>query len=207
MEQYRTCPACKIEKPADQFFKNKANKNGLSCYCKPCHQFKMYGPPKGRYRVDPEVKKQRRREYQKKWQAANPDKMKKYQSNYYWNHRESELAKNKIYREQNSDKERNRKKRYAEKNPDYRRQMNDNRRSKLAKVPSEKFTAQDVLNVYGSDCHICGQPIDLQAPRQAGKPGWQLGLHLDHVISLADGGGNILANVKPAHAICNLRKH
>jgi 5-methylcytosine-specific restriction endonuclease McrA len=68
------------------------------------------------------------------------------------------------------------------------------------------YSVAEVLEVYGSNCHLCGLPIDLKAPRQAGKPGYEMGLHVDHVIRLADGGDDILENVRPAHAICNQRK-
>lgn len=32
----RTCPKCKIEKPAEAFGINRATKSGLTCYCKAC---------------------------------------------------------------------------------------------------------------------------------------------------------------------------
>lgn len=65
----------------------------------------------------------------------------------------------------------------------------------------------DVLAAWGTDCHICGEPVDLGAPRRAqnGKD-WERGLHLDHVMPLAAGGTHTIDNVKPSHAICNLRK-
>jgi 5-methylcytosine-specific restriction endonuclease McrA len=74
-------------------------------------------------------------------------------------------------------------------------------------VNSEPYTEQQVLELYGSLCHICNKLIDLLAPRSAQKGNdWHYGLHIDHIIPLAKGGEDTLNNVKPAHAICNLSK-
>ena len=69
------------------------------------------------------------------------------------------------------------------------------------------YTHKEVLEMYGTNCHICKKPIDLNAPRGVGKKvGWEYGLHFDHVIPLSKGGEDTIDNVKPAHAICNMRK-
>lgn len=65
---------------------------------------------------------------------------------------------------------------------------------------------QDVLDEYGTDCHICGKAIRLDAPSKVGVPGWELGFHPDHVIPLSKGGEDVLENLRPAHAYCNQRK-
>ena len=207
MEQYKSCPACKQTKPYSDFFKNKQTKTGRSCYCKPCHSFKLYGPPKGRRKIDPEIKKQRRKEYLQKWMAKNPEKVSEYQKKYYWKNRETELEKNKEYRQANREKERIRHKRYLEKNPDSQRANRDRRRARVYGTKSEPYTKEQILELYGTDCHVCGDPIDLSAPRKPGAKGWEKGLHLDHVVSLVDGGTDTVDNIKPAHGLCNLRKH
>lgn len=74
-------------------------------------------------------------------------------------------------------------------------------------IEIENFTEQDILNRYGTDCHICKKPINLQAPRQVGRVGWENGLHLDHVIPLSKGGNNTIANIKPSHGYCNVVKN
>ena len=80
------------------------------------------------------------------------------------------------------------------------------RRAIQKSVESEHYTDADVLHLYGIECHICKETIDLGAPRKPGVECWEKGLHLDHVVSLAKGGNNTLTNVKPAHGLCNLRK-
>lgn len=44
-------------------------------------------------------------------------------------------------------------------------------------------------------CHLCGDGIDSLAD-----------LHFDHVIPLSKGGPHVAANIRPSHALCNLRK-
>ena len=36
----KRCPSCKVTKPTDEFPKNRASKDGLADYCKPCHNAK-----------------------------------------------------------------------------------------------------------------------------------------------------------------------
>lgn len=69
------------------------------------------------------------------------------------------------------------------------------------------FSANMVIETYGTDCHLCGGAIDLAAPRTTGQPGWEKSLHIDHVIPLSKGGDDTLENVRPSHGKCNVRKH
>ena len=69
------------------------------------------------------------------------------------------------------------------------------------------YSENQVILTYGTDCHICKLPIDFSAPRKVGLPGWEKGLHIDHVFPLSRGGLDILENVKPAHGQCNVIKN
>jgi 5-methylcytosine-specific restriction endonuclease McrA len=70
----------------------------------------------------------------------------------------------------------------------------------------EKYTLEQVLDTYGTNCFKCNEPIDLDAPRLQGRPGWEKGLHIDHALAISKGGKDTLANARPLHAQCNLRK-
>lgn len=72
--------------------------------------------------------------------------------------------------------------------------------------PRKAFTPEQVLAQHGSDCHLCGEPIDMAAPRQIGKPGWERGFHQDHVVPLSKGGAHSIENTMPAHGLCNISK-
>lgn len=58
-----------------------------------------------------------------------------------------------------------------------------------------------VLEKCGSDCGLCGEPIDLELP-------WPLpmSLSLDHIVPWSIGGSHDLENLQPAHLICNAKK-
>lgn len=81
------------------------------------------------------------------------------------------------------------------------------RTAKSYGVKTEKYTYAEVLNLYGTNCHICLDPIDLNAPRNVGRDGWEKGLHIDHVIPMSKGGEDTLFNVRPSHAKCNIIKN
>ena len=91
-------------------------------------------------------------------------------------------------------------------NPHKVRELARNRRAKKRANGWEKYTEAQVLELYGTNCHICGDSIDLSLSRKIGCESWEMSLHIDHVIPISKGGPDTLANVKPAHGICNSRK-
>ena len=60
-------------------------------------------------------------------------------------------------------------------------------------------------------CHLCGKPIDLNAPRYLDdEKGRRLNPEYgtaDHVIPVAKGGTDSPHNLRPAHFGCNSRKN
>ena len=98
------------------------------------------------------------------------------------------------------------KKDYHKANPEQTRQDARRRRARIRGVESQPYTEAKVLDLYGFSCHLCGELVDLDAPRMQGKDGWEKGLHLDHLIPISAGGSNTIDNIRPAHALCNLQK-
>jgi 5-methylcytosine-specific restriction endonuclease McrA len=95
---------------------------------------------------------------------------------------------------------------YRAKNPEKYTEQARRRRAFRRGNGVVKYTEKEMLELYGSNCHICNGPIDLSAPRKPGVPGWQLGLHVDHIIQIFHGGPDTIENVRPSHAKCNLSK-
>ena len=107
-----------------------------------------------------------------------------------------------------------------ENNPDYFRiknKKNENKEKKKARWRKREairknsfsipYLESEVLEKYGTLCYICSEEINLSVSRRAGiGKGWRNGLHIDHVIPLSQGGPDSLENVRPSHAICNLKK-
>jgi hypothetical protein len=127
----------------------------------------------------------------KKWYISNIEKAtiasKKWQSN-------------------NLDKVKESKNKWAQNNMDKIRAKNRRRRATKLNNGFEIYSELDVLSIYGTTCYLCNEPVDLNASRKSGKPGWEKGLHIEHVVDLALGGPDTLDNVRPAHGICNLTK-
>jgi 5-methylcytosine-specific restriction endonuclease McrA len=149
-------------------------------------------------------------EYQKQWRAKNVDKSKEMTKNWRVNNPEKVKKIKNTWNAQNRDKYKKSIKESRIKNPDLYSEIGRNktrRRRALQKLQGvENYTTQQVLDLHGSLCHLCGVAIDLQAPKQCGKNNWEYGLNIDHVIPISKGGSDTLNNVRPAHAICNLRK-
>lgn len=124
--------------------------------------------------------------------------------------RDYQLAWRRANREYYREYKREERKRYYKKYPNKRTELNRKKgrkeRARLRQLKSVSFTTKDVIDLWGTDCHICNESIDMRITRHCGELGWEMGLHLDHVIPLAKGGHNIISNVKPSHASCNLKK-
>jgi hypothetical protein len=138
-----------------------------------------------------ETNKERYYGLSKEWRANNPELVVKYR---------------KKWAEANTDKVKAARKKWEKNNPEKVKAIHRRRRARLHGVESEPYTDQQVLDIYGTDCHICSEPIDMSAPRQTSEEGWEMGLQIDHVTPIALGGPDSLDNVRPSHGLCNTRK-
>ena len=132
-----------------------------------------------------------------------------YNRDYYLKNRESIVAKRKARRQTPEFKAKMREyqQKYNALNPHKTREGARRRRARVRNVETRPYSEAEVLEKYGLLCHICGVTIDVDAPRKQGEgDAWHMGLHIDHVVPISKGGSDTLDNVRPAHAICNLRK-
>jgi 5-methylcytosine-specific restriction endonuclease McrA len=97
-------------------------------------------------------------------------------------------------------------KKWKKNNPIKRCESNRRYRARKLNNFVEKYTEKEVIELYGINCHICSKEIDFNAPRNCKNERWEYGLHIDHLIPLSLGGFDSLANVRPAHALCNIKK-
>ena len=96
-------------------------------------------------------------------------------------------------------------KRWLKANPD-KRPLNNRDRARKHGAKVSYYTRDQIFKRDGYDCYLCNRPVDLNANPVQGQLGWELYPHVEHVIPLAKGGDDTLANVKLAHAICNINK-
>lgn len=130
-------------------------------------------------------------------------KHKRGKNGYRYSCKECNRSQAKVWASNNSEKTKGYKTKWRLENP---QKMYLARKINRFKNGFEKYLESDVLEKYGTNCHICGLEIDTAAPRRPGIPGWEHGLHIDHVIPIMKGGADVLENVKPAHGLCNLKK-
>jgi 5-methylcytosine-specific restriction endonuclease McrA len=95
---------------------------------------------------------------------------------------------------------------YRKNNPQISRNHMRRRRAHKLNNGVEVYTELQVLETYGTDCHICNGPVDMSAPRSTWYPGWENGLQIDHLIPISKGGPDVLSNVRPSHGKCNKSK-
>ena len=180
----KTCARCKRESPATLEYFYKRERGYLKSACKSCDiKSNLLWTQNNR---------EKSRAKTARWRSNNLEKLK--ESN----------KKSKAKRIDQIRVER----RAWDKGPgrDYGREKNRRRRAKKVGNGFEKYTDAQVLELYGTNCYLCDMPIDLNAPRSPGTPGWRSGLHIEHFIDIALGGPDTLENVRPSHGWCNLTK-
>lgn len=142
------------------------------------------------------------------WRANNKEKYNLKQKEYS---KVNNKKRTRSWEKQNKDKIKEQKRRWVLKNKEKvnqkARETDRKRRAQKQANGFIKYSEQEVLSLYGENCSICNIKIDLKASRKVGKPGWEKGLHIDHVIPISLGGPDTIENVRPAHGKCNLVKH
>lgn len=195
----KKCRDCDEVKPFSEFSKDRVKKDGLRGVCKLCDRAKSSKWAK----ENPEKARARSRKSQASYRKRNPDKTKEDNKKF----RESNPDYQKNWQSANRDKQREyAKKNYYQSGKAKSLARNRKRRAILANCESEPYSIEDVLQKYGDVCYLCGERIDLDAPRWTKHDGWERGLHIEHVVDLAVGGTDTLKNVRPSHGICNLKK-
>jgi hypothetical protein len=149
-----------------------------------------------------ELKKRKKERYQR-----DKDKILARNNEYRLAHKERINSKNRERRSSNLERHREYSRDYYQRNREHIRNRLKRRRHNRYGVLSIPYSKEEVLSKYGTDCHICNLPIDIDISRKPGIPGWQKALHIDHVIPMSKGGNDTLENVRPSHAECNLSKH
>jgi 5-methylcytosine-specific restriction endonuclease McrA len=167
-------------------------------------------------------------QYQKEWNAANPDKVRaRQQADYYRDVEKSRQYHRDRYandpqrlieaaaREERkaarpSERERNRAWVAAnlEKRRAYARASNAKRSAQKAGGIVENFTHTEIFDRDQWICGICQEPID--PDRRRDLPNGRhdmLSVSLDHIIPISKGGDHIRANVQASHLGCNVSKN
>lgn len=182
-----------------------AHQNRGEAFCESCQNAKKVYD-----RSIYEANKEKKAVQAKAWKIANAEYDKEIKRNWYFANLEKNKAKSRKWYLENQELVKQQSAEWVKQNPErnreIKRQVSHRRRVRKQNGISEFYTEIQVLELYGTDCHICNEPIDLNAPRTIKKEGWKLGLHIDHLIPISKGGNDTLENVRPSHGICNVKK-
>lgn len=202
----KTCRKCSIEKPLDDFHKNKSQKDGLQSYCKTCMKIDR----KAYIESNPD----KIREYKKKYILENQEKVKQYSISRYANNLEREKSRSLAYKLANPEKVKYSQQKYyiansekrkaytAEwrlKNPGAGTVFSRNRRAAERKATG-KHGREDIRLIFSQQRGLCANCSASLVRSGRGK------YHVDHIVPLAKGGSNDRYNLQCLCPDCNMRK-
>ena len=134
------------------------------------------------------------RNKEKTYRESNRDTVLQSNKKWYQNNKENAISRANQWKKENQEKQREIWKKSAAK------------RRAEGTLYKYKVSINDLLKMWGTSCNICGKPIDLEAPRSCSKPGWENGLHIDHLLPRSLGGDDTITNLRPTHGLCNIQK-
>lgn len=178
---YKHCGKCGHIKKFFLFNKNKANKDCVTGTCKECQK----ASAKKSYK-----KTKKKRNY-KRYYQENKEMKQAHSRKYYEENKEAVIAKQREYHASGRGKK-------------VMRKAHAKRRAAIAANQGIPYTRAMVIErdsvFIESDlpiCWLCGEPIE----DTSGE-----GLHLDHVVSINNGGLDCFTNIACTHKVCNLKK-
>jgi 5-methylcytosine-specific restriction endonuclease McrA len=175
----KTCTKCGERKLLTEYTKKSSSKDGTRSCCRACeaNQRKIY-------------------------RELNRDQVLITQQTW----RESHVEYRRGYREKTKEHNSSIAASYRKRFPEKIRARARVRRARKLQNGVEPYTEAQVLETYGTACHLCTKEVNLEAPRRSGAHGWEDGLHIDHIVPISKGGPDTLDNVRPAHGSCNIKK-
>jgi 5-methylcytosine-specific restriction endonuclease McrA len=179
----KKCSKCGVEKPLDQFYKQKWCKDGCRPECKACFGIDT----QRRAKANPE----RTREYRRRSRAKHPNRDREY----YEKNKAILIPKMVEYNRKNKEAYLKKMRAWRKANPEKVQVWVRNRRAKL-KGLAGTHTIEDILSLMDSQrgkCVYCR--VDISKSYQ-----------VDHIVPVARGGSNDKGNLQLLCKACNLDK-
>lgn len=214
----KVCSQCQETKALVDFYARRASPDGLGYICKTC------SAANGRLRYS--LKSDEVKAKAKAWSHANAERRREIVRASQTKHADKKnahqrvLNKERYYRDIDASRQRSREdnKAFRGRNPDRAHEMVkltrqrakerdpvgfalkalervNRRRAQKKATETEPVDYASILERDGMICHICEGAIHTRTE-----------LHFDHVIPLSKGGPHHASNIKPSHAICNMKK-
>lgn len=174
---HRRCTQCGSPGP---FPRDRRNPDGLHSWCKRCNREAIAA----RRAANPSKARAQSRGSKQRQHARDPEHVRAMQRRWYARHKDEPALR--------ADRRARSRAFYAANREQwvvYRHLRRARKSSAGGFATAEQIRAR--VAFYGGVCAYCGGPFE----------------HVDHVIALSRGGSNWPANLRPACARCNLRKH
>ncbi|MFL9904621.1 HNH endonuclease signature motif containing protein, partial [Paraburkholderia fungorum] len=184
--QVKVCKDCALDKPLDQFCKNKAAKDGLQYMCRTCANL--------RNEVYRNANKEKVALVKKLYREQNREKVREYARKFYAENRERIAAWRKAWKERNPRYFADWMAEWRIQNPEKAKEFWRNNRANRRKAEG-KHTAADIaqlLKLQRGRCAVCREKMD--------------SYHVDHIVPIAKGGANDWTNIQLLHPRCNTQK-
>lgn len=163
------CGSCKSDLDLAAFAKNRSRYDGLQNYCRACsNAATMRSISKDRTKS---------RERALRYKATHKEEVKAREYAWYWNNRETEIA---------------RRLQHLKDNPELHSNNSQKRRARLANNGVFYVSKKELVNLYSRPCFYCGAKQNIT---------------LDHVVPIARGGRHSIGNLVAACKSCNSSKH
>lgn len=181
----KECRRCGIDKPASEFPKSTATKDGLHSWCRACGssrtaEIRAQAPEKFRAYWREYCQRPNAQATRQAYLERAQIQIREYRSKYWAENKERLSVMRKQWAVDNAEKIRS----YAS---EYR--------ARKMEATVELVSYEKILSEHGLWCYLCESPIGDQA------------LDFDHVRPLSRGGEHSHANIRPTHASCNRSKH
>lgn len=194
----KRCSRCGQLKTRDEYYNNKARRDGLAVYCKLCHNDinKIYNKMH-RAKVNHRLAKWRNnnrdriRQQEREYRHLNPERHRQRAAKWKKNHPDKckELRRRRYLA--NPTEEKRKTAEWRKQNPKMVKQQKERRRARKYYSKYEKINRDTVYVRDSGICYICKKTVEPQ--------NW----HLDHIVPLCRGGEHTYANVAVSHPKCN----
>jgi 5-methylcytosine-specific restriction endonuclease McrA len=190
------CSYCGVEKSMDQFplYEKKQWKICIDCKRKKSLEWHYANRDRAL-----QTKKKRNDSWYS--DPSNRERARARQRKYHREHREqAEAYRDAFYSDpSNRETKRARDRQYAKDNPEGFRRRNAKRRALKKQVLHEPWTHSEIAAQGTGFCPYCGKEIGLIYDSNI--------MHIDHVIPISRGGPDLVENLEPVCAKCNLAKN
>lgn len=147
--------------------------------------------------------KERANAYSREYRKNNPEKVREAIVRWHEEHADYVKEVSAKRREQNREVMRSYMKTYYQENSEKWEGFNRKRRALRASQPHEPYTREEVAELHGTVCYLCGGEVDMSLPW-----GNDRSPSMDHLwpLNVPGGPGDVLSNMWVTHAVCNIRK-